>query len=271
MKRPPPSPATLDAALGVPCTRLSSRESRLTISVDGSEKEEGTRLSPPFSRVTFCASVRTDARDVKKTIKDTFFPPRPKGKKPPPVKPTESGSMVAVNKLEAFGDAMELAELCVETAQGLKQSLKDVRLGGPSGVAAASSSLGMAKSLVSLAKTATDVLSKAKSQWMLTAGVPPPPGYGASPGLGSGSRPGSRIGSSPGGSTPGSVAGGFVGGAGKAKKKRKSNNNNNTVSRLAAPVGPLGSLASPAPHQVMGHLSKNTKVPTDIDLSLIHI
>jgi len=42
----------------------------------------------------------------------------------------------------------------VDTAAGLKQSLRDVRLGGPTGTNAATSSLAMARSLASLAKTA---------------------------------------------------------------------------------------------------------------------
>jgi len=96
--------------------------------------------------------------------------------------------VASVHKLEAFVDAAELADLCLETAQGLKQSLKDVRAGGPAGVSAASSSLAMAKALASLAKTAADILTAAKSQWLLTGAVT------ATPRDGGGSRPGSRAG-----------------------------------------------------------------------------
>jgi hypothetical protein len=162
--------------------------------------------------------------------------------------------MVAVSALVAFTDAMELAELCIETAQGLKQSLQDAKLGGPAGVAAASSSLAMAKSLCSLSKTATDVLTKAKSQWMLTAGMPPPPGYGVSS---AGSRPGSRIGwiggSPGGGSTPGS--GGGTGGGNGARKKSKAV----TGRQVGHPT--MGSLASPAPPRAA--IVRATSVPTD--------
>ena len=35
------------------------------------------------------------------------------------------------SRLDGLGDAVELADLLVETAQTMRQSLRDVRLGGP--------------------------------------------------------------------------------------------------------------------------------------------
>jgi len=140
----------------------------------------------------------------------------------------------------------------VDTAAGLKQSLRDVRLSGPTGTAAATSSLAMARSLASLAKTAADVLTKAKSQWMLTAGMPPPPGYGAGSWdtSTSTSRPASRQGS-PGARIGGGGTGGGAAGAGRAPTAKKKT----ATTRLlgAAPTTGTRSVAA------------RTLVPTDPD------
>ena len=161
--------------------------------------------------------------------------------------------MASLHKLEAFGDAAELAELCIETSQSLKRSLRDVRVGGPTGVAAASSSLAMARSLVSLSKTAADILTDAKSRWMLSPGASPPAGQKPK-------KP------KPGAMMTVNNQGGAAAAPGGLKKKLANNNNQSASNgrkkpttttthsrgsiggrRAAASPTPLGSLAPSSP------------------------
>lgn len=83
-------------------------------------------------------------------------------------------SMVLVpqSRLEGLGDAVELADLLVETAQTMKQSLRDVRLGGPAGVAAASEACIAANALAKLSKTANEVMRAHRQRWHTTGKGP---------------------------------------------------------------------------------------------------
>ena len=83
-------------------------------------------------------------------------------------------SMVLVpqSRLEGLGDAVELADLLVETAQTMKQSLRDVRLGGPAGVAAASEACIAANALAKLSKTANEVMRAHRQMWHTTGKGP---------------------------------------------------------------------------------------------------
>ena len=87
--------------------------------------------------------------------------------------------LVPQSRLEGLGDAVELADLLVETAQTMKQSLRDVRLGGPAGVAAASEACIAANALAKLSKTANEVMRAHRQMWHTT---------GKGPAVGAGTR-----------------------------------------------------------------------------------
>ena len=76
------------------------------------------------------------------------------------------------SRLDGLGDAVELADLLVETAQTMRQSLRDVRLGGPAGVAAASEACIAASALAKLSKTANEVMRAHRERWHTTGQGP---------------------------------------------------------------------------------------------------
>ena len=76
---------------------------------------------------------------------------------------------VPANKLPSHADAVEVATACVETANALLQALKDVRKGGPAGVAATSASREASRALARLAKTTRCILDDAEAAWKAQA------------------------------------------------------------------------------------------------------
>lgn len=149
------------------------------------------------------------------------------------------------SRLDGLGDAVELADLLVETAQTMRQSLRDVRLGGPAGVAAASEACIAASALAKLSKTANEVMRAHRERWH-TTGQGPAVGAGTlEASKGTARRPNSARAAPTRSSRPRSAAP-VVPSRPKTSRAAPAPASPVTVrGESAAMGGPLGSLASP--------------------------